>query len=295
MRPFLYKRVFVVSLVVVILGGGLFFLLKNSGGTDEPTITELENVSNKKYEVIGTSIEGRDIEAYTYFTSQPSTSHLLFVGGIHGGYEWNSILLAYALIDHLDARPNSIPNNVRVTIIPSANPDGAYKVIGKEGRFSISDVPANITPIGLGRLNANNVDLNRNFDCKWKSEAIWRNNRVSAGSSPFSEPEAKAIGDFVLSNPISAAVFFHSQANAVYASECTNGILPETMHIMNAYSKASGYKAIDIFDSYEVTGDVEGWLASINIPAITVELKTHETIEWKQNLAGVKALFEYYK
>ena len=64
---------------------------------------------------------------------------------------------------------------------------------------------------------------------------------------------------------------------------------------MNVYSQASGYSAIDSFDSYEVTGDAEGWLASINIPAITVELENHQDIDWKQNLAGIKALFEYYQ
>jgi len=43
------------------------------------------------------------------------------------------------------------------------------------------------------------------------------------------------------------------------------------------------------------TGDAEGWLASINIPAITVELKTRDTTEWNQNLAGIKAIFGYYR
>ena len=64
---------------------------------------------------------------------------------------------------------------------------------------------------------------------------------------------------------------------------------------MNVYSQASGYKAIKTFDAYEVSGDVEGWLASINIPAITVELKTHETVEWERNLAGIKAILKHYE
>ena len=41
-----------------------------------------------------------------------------------------------------------------------------------------------------------------------------------------------------------------------------------------------------------MTGDAEGWLASIGVPAITVELSTHETIEWQKNLAGLTALIE---
>jgi len=58
---------------------------------------------------------------------------------------------------------------------------------------------------------------------------------------------------------------------------------------------AAGYQAIESFDDYEVTGSSDGWLASIGIPALTVELQTHETIEWEQNLSGIEALFEYYK
>jgi hypothetical protein len=64
---------------------------------------------------------------------------------------------------------------------------------------------------------------------------------------------------------------------------------------MNAYASASGYPAVDSFDAYEITGDAEGWLASIGIPAVTVELSTHEAIEWERNLAGVTALFDLYK
>ena len=61
-----------------------------------------------------------------------------------------------------------------------------------------------------------------------------------------------------------------------------------------AYAKAGGYQAVKAFDAYPVTGDSEGWLASIGIPAITVELSTHESIEWDKNLAGVKAVLGYY-
>ena len=138
------------------------------------------------------------------------------------------------------------------------------------------------------------MDLNRNFDCNWQPESTWRSKVVSAGSSAFSEPESRAIRDFVLQNRPVAAVFFHSQANAVYASECNNGVLPGTIAVMNAYAKAAGYQAVKSFDSYKVTGDAEGWLASIGIPAITVELKTHESVEWEKNLAGITALFSYF-
>ena len=123
---------------------------------------------------------------------------------------------------------------------------------------------------------------------------MWKSNVVSAGTRPFSEPESAALRDFVRATAPDAVIFWHSKSNAVYASECKNGILPETLAIMKAYARASGYAQVEKFDAYEITGDAEGWLASINIPAITVELKTHETVEWEQNLAGIKALMSYY-
>jgi g-D-glutamyl-meso-diaminopimelate peptidase len=283
--------ILLISVLTLSVGVILFITLKAG---DAPEIIPAEQVEKNdvvSYKTIGFSVEERRIEAYTYGQGK---IHIVFIGGIHGGYEWNSVLLAYQFMDYLNMYTDAIPINLTVTIIPSANPDGLYKVVGKEGRFNVSDIRSDI-PNGLGRFNARGVDLNRNFDCKWKPESTWKNNIVSAGFSPFSEPEARAIRDFVAEHKPAAVVFWHSKSNAVYASECEGGILPETRDIMREYSRASGYSAIDSFDAYEITGDAEGWLASIGIPAITVELQTHEAIEWERNLAGIKALFEYYK
>jgi len=259
--------------------------------TQEDVVATSTSLAQKPaFEIIGKSVLDRPIHAYTFGTGE---TRLLFVGGIHGGYEWNSVLLSYQFIDYLEAHPEAVPSNLRVTVIPSANPDGLYDVVGVEGRFALTDIPKG-TLSGVGRFNAHNVDLNRNFDCKWKSESMWRGNVVSAGTAPFSEPETRAIRDYVLGYRPVAVIFWHSQSNAVYASECEEGILPETFSLMNSYSRASGYSAIDSFSAYEITGDAEGWLASINIPAVTVELSTHEKTEWDQNLAGVAALFTLY-
>jgi len=283
MKKFFIGRAigFIVVIVVFIIGYFILDFFKN----DEI----VEKIISSTKTIIGQSVEKRNIEAYTFGDGE---KHLLFVGGIHGGYEWNSVLLAYQLIDYLEINKEIIPKDITVTVIASANPDGIFEVTNKNGRFYLSDLSSGDK--SLARFNANDVDLNRNFDCKWQSESTWRGNPVSAGTSVFSEPEAQAIRDFVLENKPVAVVFFHSQSNAVYASECEDGILSETLDIMNIYSDDSGYPAIDTFDAYEITGDAEGWLASIKIPAITVELSTHETIEWDKNLAGVKALFEYY-
>ena len=294
------KRIIALVFALVLIGLVLFLAFNFYGGkeTEEPSFIEEpeeeleeEFVWGPAYEVLGRSAEERIIESFTFGSGD---THLLFVGGIHGGYEWNSVVLAYEFIDYFSLSSETIPENLTVTVIPSANPDGVYKIVGKEGRFSAIDVPTG-ADITLGRFNANGVDLNRNFDCKWQTESTWRGEIVSAGFAPFSEPEAVAIRNFVFNNNPKAVIFWHSQANAVYASECEDGIIPETLDIMNAYSEASNYRAIDFFDAYAITGDAEGWLASIGIPAITVELEPRENIEWDKNLSGVKAVFNYYK
>ena len=320
-----FSKITAIAIVAILLIGGVAAFVWYQKQSKPPVEIPKPAVIDTAPKVakIGTSVEGRSIDSYTFTkgatapaavpaspvaqSSVPTPKHLTIVGGIHGGYEWNSVILAYQFIDYFTAHPEAIPANTTITIIPSANPDGVYKIIGKTGRFGISDIPAGGasasagSATGVGRFNAHDVDLNRNFDCKWKPESTWRTKKVSAGTSAFSEPEAQAIRDFArstqdvgFSTGLNTFIFLHSQSNAVYASECTNGILPVTRDIMNAYSKASGYKAVDVFDSYEVTGDAEGWLASIGIPAITVELSTHQAVEWEKNLSGVKSVLEYY-
>ncbi len=282
----LIASISIVLILAIALLAFLFFRQSNEVVVMLPVAT-----TSPVYKIIGTSVEGRKIESYTY--GKGSTT-LAFVGGIHGGYEWNSVLLAYEAMDYLKQNPKAIPSNVKITIIPSLNPDAVYKVTGKEGRFAEWEVTKDTKVLTSARFNSHTVDLNRNFDCKWQPKSTWQNKTVSAGSGVFSEPEAQALRDFALQEKPVGVVFWHSQANAVYASECKNGVLPTTLDIMNAYAQASGYKAVKSFDAYPVSGDAESWLASINIPAISVELKTHETIEWEKNLAGIKALMNYY-
>lgn len=240
---------------------------------------------------IGQSVEGRAVTVTTFGTG---TQQILFVGGIHGGYEWNSALLAYQMIDYLIAHREVIPASLSISIIPVLNPDGLYQVTKKNGRFTLADVADPSTRIEAARFNAQGVDLNRNFDCKWQPESNWRGRSVSAGTAAFSEPEAAALRDFVLASDITAAVFWQSKANTVFASECEAGVLPETLTLMRTYAQAANYAAAATFDAYPITGDAEGWLARVGIPAVTVELESHDSTEWERNLSGVKAILDLY-
>lgn len=280
-------KISIGAILLIIIFGIVWFV-----NTKEEPVVVPEVVEKPTYQetILGTSVEGRDIEAISFGNGDRK---LLFVGGIHGGYEWNSVYLAYRAIDYLKENPGTVPSDVQVTIIANLNPDGLYAGIGAEGRFDPNETPS-VEETVPGRFNANEVDLNRNFDCKWQPSATWRSATISAGDAPFSEPEAKVLRDYVRETNPDLVTFWHSQGGAVYGAECEGEVLVATKQAVEIYANASGYDGYDIFDAYPVTGDAEAWLASIGIPAITVELATHETIEWDQNLAGIKALLEYY-
>ncbi|MFZ1987549.1 MAG: M14 family metallopeptidase [Minisyncoccia bacterium] len=298
---------FLIALVVVVLiGGGLYFLMQNL--PDAGSVTPGENVAtgtpqtggeqptsevpeDKTKTIIGTSVEKRDITAFHY---GEGTTELLFVGGIHGGYEWNTVLVAYQLMDYLAGHPDAIPKNIKVTVIPVLNPDGLNKVVGTADRFAAADVPSPQEKTVPGRFNANNVDLNRNFDCDWKSTGTWQNKSVSGGTEAFSEPESKAFKSYIEAHKPSAVVVWYSAAGGVFASNCHTGVSSETLAITKEYAKASGYPAHESFDFYEITGDMVNWLAKQQIPAISVLLTTHESVEWTKNWAGIEALLKYY-
>ena len=259
----------------------------------EPIAQEVISEPEPAYEerVIGKSVEGRDISVTTFGNGD---KHLLFVGGVHGGYEWNSTLLAYEFINYFKTNNGEVPEDIKISIIPTLNPDGLFAATGLVGEFSITDIDDPETRVAAGRFNSNDVDLNRNFDCKWAPYSSWRGETVSAGEAAFSEPEAATLRDYVLTEKPTSVVFWHSKANNVYASECENGVLPETLEVMKVYAESANYGAVPVFDAYPITGDAEGWLASIGIPAVTVELETHDSIEWSRNLAGVNALISLY-
>lgn len=298
----------IIAVVALILGGGIYLYFAYFNKTEVPIevidvapeyvvdevipepIEEVEVITETET-VLGTSINGNPITAYHYGNG---SQEILFVGGIHGGYSWNTVLVAYELMDYLEQNIDTIPENVQVTVIPVLNPDGLEKTVGSTGRFALSAVPQTEAETIPGRFNADTVDLNRNFDCDWQASGTWQDKTVSGGSSAFSEPESIAFKAYIESRNPTAVVVWYSSLGGVFASNCHNGILPETSTLTNLYAEASGYKAYEDFNFYEITGDAVNWLAKNNIPAISVLLTNHKDTDWNKNLLGIQALLNHY-
>ncbi|KKT80517.1 MAG: Peptidase M14 carboxypeptidase A, partial [Parcubacteria group bacterium GW2011_GWF2_44_8] len=209
------KNIILIAVAILILvGGGVYMLMsedsqlvENESTTptaptsatpeaqpEQATTTPEESASDEPTSVLGTSAGGEVITAYHFGTGE---TELLFIGGIHGGYSWNTSLLAFELIDWLEENEDKVPENVKVTIIPVLNPDGLKVVTGTTGLFKASAVNTAETVRITGRFNANEVDINRNFDCEWESVGTWQNRSVSGGDTPFSEPESAAVRAYV--------------------------------------------------------------------------------------------------
>jgi murein tripeptide amidase MpaA len=292
-----------VGIIIMLLAiAGAYFYYQNSADlvvTETPVATTTEQATTTTpatpiilpEEVIGTSVEGRPIVAHNFGAG---SKKIVFVGGIHGGYEWNTSLLAFQLIDHLKANPAAIPADVQVTVIPVVNPDGLSKVVGTSSRFTAASVSKSQTVQVSGRFNANTVDLNRNFDCDWNTSGTWQNKKVSGGTAAFSEPESATMKAYFEKVNPTAVVVWYSAAGGVYSSNCHDGVLPETTALTDLFAKASGYPAHEVFNYYEITGDMVNWLAKQKIPAISVLLKTHTDTEWDKNRAGVEAVLQRY-
>lgn len=236
--------------------------------------------------VIGLSTGALPIVAY-HFGNGPQ--RVAFVGGIHGGSEWNSVLLAYQAVDYFTAHPEVVPSALTVAIIPVANPDGLLLVTGKVGRFQAADVAAQKSE---GRFNRNGVDLNRNWDCAWQETAWWGTREISAGTAPFSEVETQHLRAFLMHPPrVKAVIFWHSAVPGVFAGGCT-GIYPAAERLAETYATAAGYPYGEAFSHYPITGDATNWLSMQQIPAAVVELATAYETEWEQNLAGMQAVLK---
>ncbi len=254
-----------------------------------PTPTHIATTTPSPYTIIGTSVKDRPIVSYRFGNG---SIPIILVGGMHGGYEWNTILLAYEMIDYFSEQPEQIPKNVTLTIIPSANPDGQFLVTGSDGRFNPAEIPPDIDTFP-GRFNGRNVDLNRNWDCEWSETAVWRDQPVNSGRQPFSEPESRLLRDYFLQKKPALVIFWHSAGDGVFVAGCPETYTP-SLQLATLFGQAAGYPVYEQFPYYPITGDAGDWLATQGIPTVSIELKTHETIDWPANQAGMLAILAYY-
>ncbi len=225
--------------------------------------------------IIGTSVEGRPLEVFRFGTGP---SNRMIVAGIHGGNEWNTTALADQMIEHFQMKPEMIPPEVSLYILRSLNPDGLARVLGPDGR-----------------VNANGVDLNRNWDAEWQStwdrDGCWDYRQTSAGPYPNSEPETQALINFLLTTPMDALISYHSAALGIFAG----GIPPDPNSVLLAEQVAAvtDYPYPPLYTGCIYTGTLVDWTAWQGIPSIDLELTNHKDTDFEDNLRVLKVFLSF--
>jgi protein MpaA len=226
--------------------------------------------------VIGYSIEKRPQEVFRFGRGEVSK---LIVAGIHGGSEWNTVALADELIAYLIDHPERIPADTSLYILRDLNPDGTAREHGVDGR-----------------VNANGVDLNRNWPYNWKADWprdgcwIWR--PVTGGTSGGSEPEVQNLIAFIDKIKPAALISYHSAALGIFPGGKPD--FPPSISLAEAVAEVSDYPYPPTDTGCDYTGNLTDWAANTrSIPSIDIELTNHSDTDFDQNLRVLQAFLAW--
>jgi protein MpaA len=210
---------------------------------------------------LGKTVKGRDITAMIYGSGK---KRVLVFGGIHGD-EQNTTVVARALAVHLNAE--TLPTNLTVIIVPDVDPDGL---------------------LAATRVNANGVDLNRNFPSKtWNAE--YTEQRRFPGVKPSSEPETRAVLILLERYPPQLVITLHA------ALGCVNWDGPSGAFAAQILAASNGYPLCATL-GYDTPGSL-GLLTGLDrqIPSVTIELRPkNPSALVEENLPALLALLKQF-
>lgn len=227
-------------------------------------------------QVIGISVADRPLEVYQFGIGPVEK---MIVAGIHGGYEWNTIVLADELIGYLGSHPDIVPLEQTLYILRALNPDGFARSRG----FG-------------GRANENNVDINRNFPSNWQAEwpreGCWDYIPITGGKAAASEPETRALMAFIKAHDLQAFISYHSAALGIFPG----GQPPDagSLSLADALAAVSDYPYPPIEAGCAYTGQLVDWVSDQGIPAVDIELTNHQDSDFEENLAILSVFLDWF-
>lgn len=235
-----------------------------------------------KLTVIGTTVEGRQIEAIELSdaveTSDPSEGEVLVLATEHArevGAPSAAVRLAESLVGAFGSDPDSTRwlCTLRIVIVPVVNVDG---FVFDEGH---NDWRKNRRDNGDGTIG---VDLNRNFAFQWGYDDLGSSGIGGdfdyRGTAPFSEPESRALRDLALNHSFDLSVNLHSYGRSIlypygYADVRTPDDDWFVATAEAAALAAPGYEVLKGTDLYPTNGETDDWLyATLGVRSFTIEI-----------------------
>lgn len=203
---------------------------------------------------IGYSAENRPLLLHQNAACDAEPGGTLLIGGMHGD-ERATTLLLLSFQDRLQRERRAGENAAlpAVGIIALANPDGF---------------------LHNTRLNARGVDLNRNFETAWSATSD-----TPSGAAPWSEPESRALRDFILYQRPQQIVTLHWALGELDADGEHSNPLAQAMWAALTESERATYRLRLAGSDHVCPGSLGQWCGSGlrypdgSVPAIvTLEL-----------------------
>jgi len=225
-----------------------------------------------KKSTIGQSIQGRNIDAYVITGTATGPKKRIVWTGMQHAREWISPHTVLYLVNQLvslyasNQAVKKILDGVQFHVIPVVNPDGyVYTWTGSSARMWRKN----------RRLNSGGsygVDLNRNWDDHWGGEGSSKtqSSDTYCGTGPFSEPEVKAVSNYILANiPFAGYIDFHSYSQLVLRNYGWTRTLPPDSAVQKAVGDGissairavhgKAYTSEPSYTLYFTTGTSDDW------------------------------------
>ena len=203
---------------------------------------------------------------------------LLIVAGIHGGYEWNTVLLADALIANLRDGSVAVPPEVTLYLLRDLNPDGYARSHGDRGpcqRKRRRPQPQLASQLAPGLESRRLLELSTHQ--RRGSSALRAGDHRAAGLHPRPRfPRAHQL-------PQRGAGIFPGGQPAT----------DESLRLAEAIAAVTEYSYPPQGNGCEYTGQFADWAAAQGIAAVDVELSTHDSIDLWVNLSVLETFLSF--
>ena len=250
-------------------------------------VSEIEALTHKyqflKRMIIGHSVMNKPI----YCIRIGEGDKKIFINCAHHGLEYlTSAFIMNFLKNYANAFSENkeicersaaeLYKNVSLYIVPMVNPDGVdiavngLDITNPFHRKLISDVGVHSFN-KVWQANINGVDINHNYNAGWRVVKTSPGATKYSGPYAESEPETRAIVNFIKAIEFDMVIAFHSQGGEIYYDY--DGIMAEnSRNIAEKMAKESGYKLSVPEGSASFGGCKDWFIKEFGKAGFTVEI-----------------------